>query len=92
MTYGMFLFPPVRTERIITVVESFSRELVVMVLLNDDIMTKLHHSSMASSRNIMKDQSINKQIQGIQAGEEAVKRPVSAYIFTVQSGEQDMGM
>ncbi|RPB00290.1 hypothetical protein L873DRAFT_1900896 [Choiromyces venosus 120613-1] len=75
-------------------VRSFSSNFVGIVLLNDDIKTKLRHVGMVSDRKIIKVEATNKETQEkVLVGEAEVEQPVSAYIFTGQgSQEQGIGM
>ncbi|MCJ1317053.1 beta subunit of fatty acid synthetase [Xylographa vitiligo] len=101
ITHGMYSSAAVRSlvetwaaENNIGRVRSFHCSLIGMVLPNDDIEVKLHHTGMVSGRKIIKVEASNKETEDkVLIGEAEVEQPVSAYVFTGQgSQEQGMGM
>ncbi|KAK9458207.1 acyl transferase domain-containing protein [Dipodascopsis uninucleata] len=101
ITHGMYSSAAVRSlvetwaaDNQVNRVRAFNCSFVGMVLPNDNIETKLHHSGMIAGRKIIKVETINKDTgEPVLMGEAEVEQPVSTYIFTGQgSQEQGMGM
>ena len=101
ITHGMYTSAAVRSlvetwaaENNVGRVRSFHCSLVGMVLPNDDIEVKLHHTGMVSGRKTIKVEASNKESEDkVLIGEAEVEQPVSSYVFTGQgSQEQGMGM